>query len=144
MSPGVATPCPAAPPIPIAKVCFIAPSLTECRPFHCSPAHGRAQLKVRIPVSETPLVKNWLVFRVGGVYTQNFGRLWSTRDLGGAVRLGLVSQGRRRRGPTRNDSLRIVMPPKLSAPLPIWKLFLFARKEHTLRHEKQIPAQTRA
>src|SRR5258708_27894908 len=66
MSPGVATPCPAAPPIPIAKVCFIAPSLTECRPLHCPPAHGRAQIKIRIPVSETPPVNNQLVFRVAG------------------------------------------------------------------------------
>src|SRR5882762_5281063 len=54
MSPGVATPCPAAPPIPIAKVCFIAPSRTECRPFHCSPALGRAQIKVCNSVMETP------------------------------------------------------------------------------------------
>src|SRR5438552_4620776 len=81
MSPGVATPCPAAPPIPIAKVCFIAPSLTECRPFHCPPALGRAQLKVRFPVSETPPVKNQLVFRVGGVYTQTFGISPPARDL---------------------------------------------------------------
>src|SRR5260370_8269316 len=80
MSPGVGTPCTAAPPIPIAKVCFIAPSLTECRPFHCSPALGRAQLKVRFPVSETPPVKNQLVFRVAGVYTHFFAMLFSTWD----------------------------------------------------------------
>src|SRR5439155_1695710 len=81
MSPGVATPCPAAPPIPIAKVCFIAPSLTEWRPFHCPPALGRAQLKVRFPVSETPPVKNQLVFRVGGVYSQTFGISPPAREL---------------------------------------------------------------
>src|SRR2546429_9073938 len=50
MSPGVATPCPAAPPIPIAKVCFIAPSLAPEPAYPQSPsarAGGRrAQIKV--------------------------------------------------------------------------------------------------
>src|SRR2546421_679972 len=64
MSPGVATPCPAAPPIPIAKVCFIAPSLTECRPFHCSPALGRAQIKVCNSVIETLPPNDQLAFPV--------------------------------------------------------------------------------
>jgi len=39
-----------APPIPIAKVCFITPSLTECRPVHEALALGRAQIHVCIPV----------------------------------------------------------------------------------------------
>src|SRR5438309_11672082 len=97
MSPGVATPCPAAPPIPIAKVCFIAPSLTECRPFHCSPALGRAQFKVRFPVSETPPVKNQLVFRVAGVYTQFFRIFSPARDLDSNAQAGLAGsvQGQR-------------------------------------------------
>src|SRR6266851_4070417 len=54
MSPGVATPCPAAPPIPIAKVCFITPSLAESRPIHEARAVGRAQVKVCKSVRETP------------------------------------------------------------------------------------------
>jgi hypothetical protein len=37
-----------------------------------------------------------------------------------------------------------LIPPKLSGPVPIWKLFLFAGKVQTLHHEKQVPAQTRA
>jgi hypothetical protein len=66
----VATPCPAAPPIPIAKVCFITPSLTECRPVHEALALGRAQITLCI-LCEGLLVRwsSW-DFWVAGVYTR--------------------------------------------------------------------------
>src|SRR5258707_11668909 len=123
MSPGVATPCPAAPPIPIAKVCFIASSLTECRPLHCSPAHGRAQIKVRIPVSETPPVKNQLVFRVAGSIHPNFRRLSPARDLTRPLKLGSAPAEGSRRRRNRNDPSFQFDPAKLSGPCQFGSCF---------------------
>src|SRR5436853_6265438 len=57
----------------------------ECRPFHCSPALGRAQFKVRFPVSETPPS-----FRVAGVYTQNFRIFPPAGDLGSTAEARLA------------------------------------------------------
>src|SRR5882672_5371781 len=68
MSPGVATPWPAAPPIPIAKVCFITPSLTECRPVHEALALGRAQIIACIPVRGTPCPKLQLGLGSGSIH----------------------------------------------------------------------------
>src|SRR4030081_2225766 len=59
MSPGVATPWPAAPPIPIAKVCFMSPSLAESRPIRHDPALGPSSIQcwhscARNSLSESP------------------------------------------------------------------------------------------
>ena len=53
-----------------AKVCFITPSLTECRPFHEALALGRAQINMCIPVRGTPCLKVQLGLLVAGVYTR--------------------------------------------------------------------------
>src|SRR5712671_3745045 len=82
MSPGVATPCPAAPPIPIAKVCFITPSLAESRPIHEARAVGRAQVKVCKSVRATPPPNEQLAFPSSRVYTQSFRLFSSARELG--------------------------------------------------------------
>src|SRR5713226_8465537 len=83
MSPGVATPCPAAPPIPIAKVCLITPSLAESRPIHEARAVGRAQVKVCKSVRETPPPNDQLALSSSRVYTQFFRMFSSAWDLAG-------------------------------------------------------------
>src|SRR5262245_5982923 len=88
MSPGVATPWPAAPPMPMAKVCCIAPSLTECRPTQTAPALGRAQLIVAFPV-ERLLIR--LTSLRGGVYTHMLTRRILGRTGARYFRLQLVN-----------------------------------------------------
>src|SRR6516225_6374233 len=70
MSPGVATPWPAAPPIPIAKVCFIAPSLTERPAARHALAHDRAQKDVWFSAEVVPPACR-SEFYVWGEYTPN-------------------------------------------------------------------------
>src|ERR1700693_3042848 len=89
MSPGVATPWPAAPPIPIAKVRFMTPSfLSERPPIHYAQRLVQAQMNVCIPVRETPhpplreTSHAPLALPVAGVYTQSLRRHYACPEPG--------------------------------------------------------------
>ncbi len=157
MSPGVATPCPAAPPIPIAKVCFITPSLAESRPKRKVPALGRAQIMVCNSVRETP-PRDQLALPDSRSIHPILPHVLTIQRFNPTAQTRVSTGARSGRRPNRNDSsfefrflsrkkrgcrpysvpsLGPTGPPKLSMPLPIWRLFLFLRKAHTLCHENE-------
>src|SRR5882762_3589756 len=139
MSPGVATPCPAAPPIPIAKVCFIAPSQAECGRSTALPALGRAQIKVRIPAIESPPPNDRLA-------------LSRSRSIHPILPCVVVNWGLERSNSGYHKSQRVSEAqspqfflyfssrPKLSLPLPIGGLFLGPPKALAAAPDSEFPA----
>src|SRR5216684_3415184 len=147
MSPGVATPCPAAPPIPIAKVCFMAPSQAECGRPTAFPALGRAQIKVWIPAIETPPPNDQPASPMSRSIHPILRHILASWRFDSTARTRVSTKRRVWVKTLRYDFsfhfLRSPNQPKLSWPLPIWRLFLFASKEHTLSHENQQASEVR-
>src|SRR6266550_2758376 len=112
MSPGVATPCPAAPPIPIAKVCFIAPSLAP------EPAYpqglGRAQIKVCNSEIETLPPNDQLAFPVSRSIHPILPYILATQRFSTAARTRFsTAHGGEAKVPSQRFVQRTSIPPKV-------------------------------
>src|SRR5260370_9206196 len=88
---GLATPCPDAPPIAIAKVCFIAPSLTGVPAVPLLPSSRPGSAKSLCFRQRLLLRINGWFFRVRGVYTHFFPMFFSTWNLSVRTRVLLQS-----------------------------------------------------